>query len=333
MKLSIRFADQIVGAFIILALGILVFVIFMLGRSQRWFARDYEYYTYMNSASGVSQNMPVQYKGFTIGRVKEIKLSEDDRVEVSFVIFDNYNDRVREGSLVEVQVSPIGLGNQFIFYPGTGKELLAENSLILSVNTVDGRRAMDEGSAMRPERDDSINNIMNLVSTLLVNLNATLEDVQGALEGTDQTSIGRTIGGIEDTVSGIKDVSASVDVIIKDVTFQLNQILQNINEITASLADPSGAVREMLDTEGPVYGGLVDSMGSITGTLKNLEKTSDFFPDVLPQLSIILMELHSALRTADDVLTALANNPILKGGIPQRNETGPGGTRPRDLEF
>ena len=31
MKLPIRFADQIVGVFIILALGILVFVIFMLG--------------------------------------------------------------------------------------------------------------------------------------------------------------------------------------------------------------------------------------------------------------------------------------------------------------
>ena len=125
MKLMIRFADQIVGAFIILALGALIFVIFMLGSSQRWFSRDYNFKTYFTSASGLSQNMPIQYKGFTIGHVKSINLADDDRVEVEFTIFDTYIERVKNGSLVEVSVSPLAAlgGNQFLFYPGLGKTL------------------------------------------------------------------------------------------------------------------------------------------------------------------------------------------------------------------
>ena len=107
MKFTIRFADQIVGVFIILALGIVIFAIFMLGSSQRWFSRDYYFRTYFPSATGLSQNMAVQYKGFTIGHVKSIKLDANDQVEVRFTVFDTYIDRVRHGSMVDVSTSPL----------------------------------------------------------------------------------------------------------------------------------------------------------------------------------------------------------------------------------
>ena len=51
MKFRIRFADKIVGFFIIAALVALVFIIFMLGRSHRRFRRDYEYLAYFESAT------------------------------------------------------------------------------------------------------------------------------------------------------------------------------------------------------------------------------------------------------------------------------------------
>jgi phospholipid/cholesterol/gamma-HCH transport system substrate-binding protein len=337
MKFTIRFADQIVGAFIILALGILVFVVFMLGRSQRWFAHDYQYITYLNSASGVNQNMPVQYKGFTIGHVKSIKLSDDDRVEVKFTIFDIYNDRLKEGSLVEIMVSPIGLGNQFIFYAGAGTEQLSEGTVIPQVNSPEGRLLLAAGLAVRPERDDSINNIMNLVSSVLATLDQTLADLGEAIEGTDRTSLGRTMGNVETTVSGLSDLSQTLSTdlekILKQISVQLDPILSNLQEFTSAVSDPSSSVMAILDSEGPLYTNIVNSIDSISGILRNLERTSDFIPAQLPQVAALLMDLHSALRTAQDVLVALTNNPLLKGGIPQHKETHPGGARPRDLEF
>ena len=78
MKFKIRFADQIVGLFLILSLVSVVFIIIMLGRSQRWFAKDYAFNTVLLSATGLSKNMPVQYKGFTIGNVKNFYLNGDD---------------------------------------------------------------------------------------------------------------------------------------------------------------------------------------------------------------------------------------------------------------
>jgi phospholipid/cholesterol/gamma-HCH transport system substrate-binding protein len=37
--------------------------------------------------------------------------------------------------------------------------------------------------------------------------------------------------------------------------------------------------------------------------------------------------------TAEDVMVALTNNPLLKNGIPERVETRTGGTSPRDISF
>ena len=60
MKFKIRFADQIVGFFVIVCLVSLAFVIVMLGRSQRWFAKDYTFIKVLPSAVGLGKNMPVQ---------------------------------------------------------------------------------------------------------------------------------------------------------------------------------------------------------------------------------------------------------------------------------
>ena len=321
MKFPIRFVDQIVGAFIILAVGIIIFVIFMLGSNQRWFSRDYYFYTYFPSASGLSQNMAVQYKGFTIGRIKSIRLDEDDQVEVRFSIFDTYIDRVREGSLVEVQVSPIGalMGNQFVFHPGTGTELIPEGATIYAVGSEEGKELLENGPAQRSAGDDSIGNIINSVGTTIATLNDLLADVQ---DSTDRTSLGRTMGSIESAAEDLKKIMA-----------QLEPALKNIKDFSDLVADPNGSVAKVLDSDGKVFTDITASLDAVSGTLKNLEKTSDFIPEQLPQLAAGISEVRSALVVFEEVLVALTNNPLLKQGVPERKETKTGGSQTRDLEF
>ena len=339
MKFSIRFADKIVGAFIILALGIVVFVIFMLGSNQRWFSRDYYFYTYFPSATGLSQNMAVQYKGFTIGRVKSIRLDENDQVEVRFTIFDTYIDRVRNGSIVEVLVSPLsGLGgNQFIFYPGTGIELLSEGDTIPSASSTEGRRLLATGLAHRPDRDDSISNIINGIGNTLETLNGLLADVQDAFAGTDKTSLGRTMGGVEAAAAGLQVMAEKLPSDLEDsidgIMAQLEPLLGNLKDFSVKLADPNGSIASLLDSEGDAYRDLVKSLDSISGTMRNLEQTTDFIPSQLPQIAVVINDLHSFLKEVEDAAIAIKNNPLLKKGVPERKETRTGGSQTRDLEF
>jgi phospholipid/cholesterol/gamma-HCH transport system substrate-binding protein len=339
MKFTIRFADQIVGALIILALGALIFVVFMLGSSQRWFSRDYMFNTYFPSASGLSKNMNVLYKGITIGKVKSFNLADDDRVEVNFTIFDIYISRVRYGSVVEIIQNPIGLGSQFHFYSGRGEQV-EEGELIPALNSPEGRQYLAGGLVIISDQDDTISIIMNRVNNMLDEVNRVLAQVEGAFAGTDQTSLGRTLGNVELAAGDLQKMAATLPEnlnesiqTINGVVAQLDPILGDLGVFSAKVSAPDGTVSAILDSGGVVYTNLIDSLEAISGTLRNLEKTSEFIPSQLPQVAMVLSDLRAALKTAEDVLVALTNNPLLKNGIPPRVETRTGGTSPRDISF
>ncbi|GHV40600.1 hypothetical protein AGMMS50268_24180 [Spirochaetia bacterium] len=344
MKFTIRFADQIVGALIILALGALVFVVFMLGSSQRWFSRDYAFKTYFDTASGLSKNMALQYKGFTIGRLKSFDLTEYDRVEVQFVVFDTYISRVREGSMVDIEVSPVGLGNHFLFYPGLGLEPVEEGDLIPSIGSPEGKILLAGGLALVPKHDDSITLILSRANSLLENVNNVLVQVEEAFAGTDATKLGQTVGNVERATAGIRqmtqdipvDIDRTVDVItntLNTILGDLRPILANLQTLSAELSNPDGAIAAILNTDGPVYTNLSSSLVSVSGTLRNLEKTTAFLPTQMPQVAALIIEVRTVLQTAEDVLISLTNNPLLKNGVPERVETQPTGTSLRDINF
>jgi phospholipid/cholesterol/gamma-HCH transport system substrate-binding protein len=355
MKFKIRFADQIVGFFIILALASLIFIIVMLGRSQRWFAKDYSYHTSFPSAAGLSKNMAVLYKGFTIGNVQTFALDENDQVEVIFQIQDLYVDRVKNGSMVELMVSPIGLGNQFLFHAGKGEDLLVSGDFVPAVGSAEARDLIRLGLADDPRHDDSISLLLNRVSSVMDAVNRTIFQVNEAFAtGTDATAIGRIIGGVDRTVAGIETIPATVnrtaDSILDDVDAlladiddvkrmldgeleRINPILSDLNTLSSELVKPDGLVMTALDTSGPLYLSLVDSLNSVSGILDNLDRTTAFIPGQMPALAGVITDLRVTLKTAEDVLVALTNNPLLRKGIPDKVEVQSSGTSPRDIQF
>jgi phospholipid/cholesterol/gamma-HCH transport system substrate-binding protein len=334
MKFKMRlFADQIVGVFIILSLVALAFVIVVLGKSQRWFAKDVTFSTVFPSAGGLSKNMAVQYKGFAIGSVKEFHLTPDNNVEVVFSIQEEYRNRVRRGSVVELQVSPIGLGNQFLFYAGKG-QMLEEGAFIPPFGSAQARDLIRQGLTEEVQRDDSISVLLGRISSIMGQLDEALG------EGSDDTEIGKMIRSLNSTLAGVEALPHSVDntinalnSTINGIRLQLNPILANINALTGELNDPEGLIYTVLDTDKDFYTGLVGILGSVTSMLDSLDRTVAFIPSQLPQVAGLLMDLRVTMKTAEDVLVSLTNNPLLKGGVPSRTESQNSDVSPRGIRF
>ena len=59
MKFKIRFADQIVGTFVLAAILAVAAVLVLIGVNQRWFARNYYFTTEFSSGSGLFVDMPI----------------------------------------------------------------------------------------------------------------------------------------------------------------------------------------------------------------------------------------------------------------------------------
>ena len=121
MKFKISKFDRFVGIFSVIGIAGLLVLIFLTGSTQKWFVKKMNYYTIFPTAAGLSQGMDLTYKGFSIGKIKKITLV-GHMVRADYYILADYEEYIKEGSLVQLITSPIGLGASFVFHPGRGEE-------------------------------------------------------------------------------------------------------------------------------------------------------------------------------------------------------------------
>jgi len=303
MKFKMRYADQLVGILIIVAIVSLIVVIFLLGRTQRWFSKNYDFKTYATTASGLSRNMDVVFRGISIGKVKNFDLMDDDSIEVIFSIQDDYRNRVREGSLVEVMESPIGLGAKFAFYSGLGGEL-QEGGLVPMIGSPEGKAMIALGIADIPPKDDFIADLADQLGAIFAELQTTMDGLNVASNEKAATALGQIIANVQ------------------ELTFNL----------TEDMSNPEG-IRKILNGSGDSVEALEATFVSLSGTLDHVEKSLAYLPREMPQIFSLLSEARTAVVAAEDVLISLRNNPLLRGGIPEHAEIDSSGTNPRNINF
>lgn len=193
MKFRIKFADQIVGALSIIAIAALIFIVFFIGSKQKWFVKKHPFYTEVNSGSSLSEGMNIQYKGFGIGKLKKITLNNDDNVILHFYILDEYIDRITEGSIIEVSVSPIGLGSSLIFHPGNSKIIMEDDTLIPELNSKTAKQLIKDGKCSINVTNDSINTILGSATSLIQDVDVLIRQLNGVMSGDPEVTLTTTI--------------------------------------------------------------------------------------------------------------------------------------------
>lgn len=333
MKFRIRFANQVVGVFILAAIGFLVVILISIGANQRWFAKNYYYQSTFPSANGLDVGMPIQFKGFEIGKITEITLNDQNLVDAQFYIQDNYIDKVYEHSILQLVSNPLGLGGGLIFHQGREpSEPPPEGTTIPSWNTKEARVLIQENLVVVPRQDDQIAAILAQVEPVLGNVNRVLISLEQVMNQMSEAFAG-TGGG---PVAGILE---QTDEALANITI----ITDNIAATTTELRDPRGMVPMLLGAEGSLETLLDDNNAlydQIEGILIGLNQTvgevqeiSEFFNDSTPQLAGLLEEGRQAISTGQDVLVGLRNNPLLRGGIPDTLEQPTTVQSYRDAEF
>ena len=328
MKFKIKYADQIVGSLSILAIAALIFIIFLIGSKQNWFVQKHPYYTIVTSASNVSEGMSIQYKGFAIGKIKNIALNDNDEVVVNFYILDDYIDRITEGSIIELSVSPIGLGSSMIFHPGVSTTIIENDSLIPERNSRLGMENIKNHKVMLSDQTDSITNIVNSASDLVRDIDRLVRQVSEIISGRmDNSPISKTINEINTILSQISaflsgDTSvplASITDGINDAINQLHSILNDVNTLTNQLQDPQGLIPKLLETEESK--GTLDSLfATLNQTMTDINNVSASLGNNMPQVTIILAQVQTLIKQVQDVVVSLKNNPLIKGNSTERIE-------------
>jgi phospholipid/cholesterol/gamma-HCH transport system substrate-binding protein len=328
MRFRIRFAQQIVGAFVLLAILGTASLLILLGLNQRWFAKNYFFWSTFTSANGLSVGMPITLRGFEIGKVSSISLTRDNNVEVLFYIYDTYYQKALPNSVLELASSalPIG-GGGLLFHPGRGFSTpLPERSYIPSTQTEAGRVLVAQGLADRPKTEDVLGSVIAQVGPVLADVETTLNSIRGVVDSLQSSLKGQGEGPLTVVLNNLTATTAQLN----GVLARVDGVAANIQHLTEGMTDPTGLAKKLLDPKGSIatildddnrlYNEIVQAIEELNGIITQLNEFTRFVNSTQPQISGILEKGRETLDQGKDVLEAVKNNPLLRGGIAAKRE-------------
>lgn len=328
MRFRIRFAQQIVGAFVLLAILGIASLLILLGANQRWFAKNYFFWSTFTSAGGLSVGMPVTLRGFEIGKVSAISLARDNSVELVFHVYDTYYPKVLPNSVLELASSalPIG-GGGLQFHPGLGfAQPLPERSYIPSTQTEAGRALVARGLVDRPKTEDVLGAVVAQAGPVLEELESTLSAIRALVGSFEDSLAGRGEGPLTEVLTGLGATTGQLN----GVLGRLDAAAANVQLLTEGMTDPTGLARKLLDPKGSIatfldddnrlFDEVVQAIEELNRIIDQLSEFTGFVNATQPQISVILEKGRETLDQGRDVLEAVKNNPLLRGGIAARPE-------------
>ncbi|MCQ2604220.1 MAG: MlaD family protein [Spirochaetia bacterium] len=279
MKFRIKYAHQIVSLFILLALASIIFIVCLMAKSQGWLDHNYSFTTEFDTGSGLKAGTAINLSGFKIGQIESISLTEANKTKVEFSIYEQYIDKIKPNSVIRYVTSPIGLGNEIVFYPGLNNEPhLPEGSFIPSYTMLEAKAIVAQGQVAVPPGADTITNLINEVEPLM-------QKIDGLVE-----ILTLTVDYLYNSLRGQGD--EDLGAIISD----LNSISEWLNSTISS-----AATEDMIET--------------LNDSSKQLLEITQKINGLIPQLDSLLTECESTIMETGKVMEGVSNNPLIRNGI------------------
>ncbi|MBN1646873.1 MAG: MCE family protein [Spirochaetales bacterium] len=342
MKFRIRFAEQITGLFILAAIGALALILILMGPNQRWFKKDYYFYTFFNSANGLKRGQPIRMKGLQIGIVDNFGMIEDSYIiRMDFHIYSEEVHRIKSSSLIELITNPLNIGGGLVMYTDESMYLqiraTVENQdkgtkkdpiYIPSKDTKEGRELFMAGLVDFDYGDNVINdtiakvqNTLSYIENVASEINNEVKKVDSILTNIDSFSrdirdadglVPRLLRDKDGFYENLTATAANIREASNNLSTELKRILQNVarstanlNKFIANIGDVEGIIPKMLGKTGSVGSLFNDNnqiYNDIVATVKSLERAMKELGEFAAFINSTSPQITEILKEGQDAL-------------------------------
>jgi len=254
-----------------------------------------------------------------------------------------------------------------VYHPGldSGLSPPEDGYFIPALDTVEGKRRISEGLVVIPKSEDVISSLLGQIDPILGELDRTITQVKvliatidDELSGTGSgpvstllTTLNNELAGIgtgpiSETLIGLNQTTQRVNALLaqlETVTGSVIDITSDVAETTESLKDPTGLVTKLLGAKGSIpalldddnalYDQIESMLATVSDIVDQLKGFTQFISGSTPQISGLIEKGQDALDEGIDVMTAIKNNPLLRGGVPEQREQPTTFQSMRDVDF
>ena len=292
-QLSPNRIAQIVGAFILVPLLVLIVAGIFMAKAEHMFDRKYLLTSSLSKSYGLEPGAPIVVSGIRIGRVEQVDLNERGTVDLVLQLLVRYRNMVKQDSELSISKSGIVVGQTQIEITGgtADSPVLHDGGMIRAVEPKDIGEILNE-----------IQPVLAAVKQTLLRVDTITQDVQGAVKAGGRAleqvatvtqelpglvaSVQRTAVSVERTVEALPDMTGSVkrmlgvmDRVTTDVqqaTRRLPTIMDSTQDVLQSVKTLAASVSDMSQELTPVVRTAHTMLADISLLVRGAKQTFPF---------------------------------------------------------
>lgn len=302
-----RHLEVKIGLFLALALAACLGAVFYIGAGSDLFTPKYLLHFTVDKGTGFAAGMPIKLSGFRIGRIEEIALNQDARVDIQIQIAKKYQQWIRADSVARLAKEGL-VGDEIIeLSVGTPARRMLEDGDLL---TFEKTKSLDEQAA---EIADNVKPVLIEVAEIIAYINDPDGDFKQSLRNIQVLSndlkairgeAGRQLTATVDNLNLTIDKAASILGHSQDSLHAFEATLGNVDRV---VGDVETSLPELLQRFDRI-------LGNLEATSCTLRQVST---EAAPQIPELLAEVDGTVKEARQVIGAVQDIWLIRGNLPQ----------------
>jgi phospholipid/cholesterol/gamma-HCH transport system substrate-binding protein len=264
-----RRIERRVGIFVVAALAGMALAVIAIGLRQGVFIPKTTVYCFADSGKGLFAGQPVVFRGFTIGKVGDVRLTPEGRVEILLRIQTKYMQWVRADSVARIE-----------------KELLIGDAVIVVTQGSPEQPMVEDEGVIAFEREREIGEI---VGQAVAEARPVLEEIRGlvAYVSSPEGDVKRSLRNIRDLTAGLDETRTRIE----------TRIEKSGGDVSALARDLRGMTRTIETELVPEVRALINATGTAAATVGRVaEGVDSSLPDILEKLQAAIEDIEAAAR-------------------------------------
>jgi len=259
-RLSYSAQEKLAGSFVLIAVGLLVWLLLSSQKTQNLFEDEITLYATMSSIQAVNKDTDVIISGLNIGSVADVNIDDENNVIITMSILKKYQKLIRTDSTAEL------LNFKFA--------LLGKSVIEISVGSPQ-LPVIEDGSTLVIKESFNLVQLMAKFEPVLVTLQESIEKINDILQAIDPQKIGDNLSNLNSISSDLKVITDQIrqgkgvagnaifnedmqdDVVtttanLKQLTEQTSSILEQTRLLIMSLQTQVDEIPELTDKVKPL---------------------------------------------------------------------------------
>ncbi|OGW62492.1 MAG: hypothetical protein A2V83_11710 [Nitrospirae bacterium RBG_16_64_22] len=302
-RLTQRQIERIVGLFIILPAILVVSVFLGLWKTQQLLEPKYDVVATFREGYGVQVGAPVMLSGITVGEVKRIAFSQENKVEITLRLPKKYQDKVRVDSVASVKKPILGGDRKIAVSLGS-----PDQPIVPHKGTIRAEDAADLDQIVKDLRP-----VFDKVVKAAVTITEMVEKSKETIAAVNQI-----LGDVQTLTADIKAGRGNIGELVKrdDIYRRVDVILTNLEVVSREVKTASADLPE-----------LVRNIKAISAQVEkaapDIPRITGGVPPVLDEIPSLLRDTGGLIGDTGDVVKGVKESWPVKNLVPPRPDGRP----------